>query len=334
MIGHVNDGNNIPKLDGINVFIFNKLRVSRMLIPLIKYLNKEQPDVIFTAGDHLNIIVLIAAIISKSKAKISTSSRVTPFDVYSNKLFSKGWILKKFMKAVSWRANTMTCVSSGMIYEYKQIFGQTKHVCVYNIIGDKHSQSEINEPLIHDWFLNNKSPTLVAAGMLEPWKGYSDLIYAMHELSKTQQLKLLILGDGSLRAELQNLINELELTSVVRLEGFVDNPLKYFSNADVFVHSSYVESFGNVLIEAIMCGCTVVSTDCPTGPREILQNGKYGYLVPVHNPKSMAIGIKNALDKPISKDLLNDAVVRFSEKSVINKHLNILGIKGSEYKTK
>ena len=136
----------------------------------------------------------------------------------------------------------------------------------------------------------------------------------------------MILGDGPLRSELEALIIELGLEDVVSLLGYVENPLKYFARADVFVLSSHVEGLPNVLVEAMMCGCTPVSTDCPTGPREVLHDGKYGYLVPVRDPVAMAIGIEKALDYPISKQLLADAVRPFEEGAVLARHFNVLSL--------
>ena len=136
----------------------------------------------------------------------------------------------------------------------------------------------------------------------------------------------MILGDGPLRSDLEELIVELNLSKVVSLLGYVENPLKYFMRAAVFVLSSHVEGLPNVLVEAMMCGCTPVSTDCPTGPREVLQDGKYGYLVPVGDPVGIAGGIEQALDRPIPKWLLADAVLPFEEGAVLRRHFELLGL--------
>jgi len=108
--------------------------------------------------------------------------------------------------------------------------------------------------------------------------------------------------------------------------GYVENPLKYFARADVFVLSSLVEGMPNVLVEAMMSGCTPVSTDCPTGPRELLQGGKYGYLVPMRDPQAMSAAIECALDNPISRTLLDEAVAPFEENRVIDRHFELLGL--------
>ncbi len=333
IVGYIAPKYNFPDVNNVRLIHLNRQQVRGMLLPLIGYLKKNKPDIVFSAEDHLNTITLFATIFSGSKTKISCSSRVTPFDTYSNILFSKRWILKQLMRMVMPRANVLTCVSKDMVEQYKTVFNSSPHVCVYNIVVDQHSQKKMQEPVDGNWFIDKSEPVIVAAGRLAPWKGFTDLILAIKELTKSRVARLVIFGDGPMRGELQTLIGELELNSVVKLFGYVENPLKYFSRADVFVLSSYVEGLPNVLIEAMMCGCTPVSTDCPTGPREVLQDDKYGYLVPVNDPVAMAAGIEKALESPISKTLLKEAISSFSEDAVINRHFEVLGINSSEANT-
>lgn len=326
VIGRIDSQYEFPVVPGVNVLTLNQPNVRGMLLPLMRYLLSARPDVVFSAEDHLNVVVLLAAIASGSKAKISGSSRVTPFDTYSSVPFTKRWVLKQLARALMWRADALTCVSKDMVEQYRQVFASPPHVCVYNIVDDKHSRQRMHEPVEHEWLLRKDCPVLVAAGRLAPWKGFADLIRAMKELSRKRRARLLILGDGPLRSELETLIVELGLSDVVSLLGYVENPLKFFARADVFVLSSHVEGLPNVLVEAMMCGCTPVATDCPTGPREVLQDGKYGYLVPMRDPVAMAAGIERALDGPIPKSLLADAVRPFEEGAVLARHFEILGL--------
>ena len=230
------------------------------------------------------------------------------------------------MRAVMWRADALTCVSKDMVAQYQQVFDSPSHVNVYNIVDCANSRLLMKESLEHEWFKHRDCPVLVAAGRLAPWKGFADLIHAMKVVSKKRRARLVILGDGPLRSELEALISELDLTDIVHLEGYVNNPLKYYANADGFVLSSLVEGLPNVLVEAMMCGCTPVSTDCPTGPRELLQDGKCGYLVPMHDPKAMAVAIQRALDNPIPAEILAEAVRPFEENVVIDRHFEVLGL--------
>ena len=326
IIGRIDSQYQFPDVPAVNVLKLNQPNVRGMLLPLIRYLLSAKPDIVFAAEDHLNTIVLLAAILSGTKAKISGSSRVTPFDTYSSVPFTKRWILKQLARALMWRANALTCVSKDMVEQYRQVFVAPPHVCVYNIVDDRHSRQRMHEAVEHEWFEHKEGPVLVAAGRLATWKGFADLIRAMKILTQSRMARLMILGDGPLRAELQALIDDLGLSDVVHLLGYVDNPLKYFTRADVFVLSSHVEGLPNVLVEAMMCGCTPVSTDCPTGPSEVLQGGKYGYLVPMRDTVAMAAGIEKALDHPIPKALLAEAVRPFEEGAVLDRHFEVLGL--------
>ncbi len=326
VIGKLNSNYHFHKPSGIKTIILNASNARSMLPSLVKYFITTRPDVVFSAEDHLNIIVLIAAFFSGSKAKISCSSRVTPFDTYSKTPFTKRWLLKCFARAFMWKADSLTCVSEDMVKQYKEVFPTSRHVCVYNIIDYSKSKNKMNEPVDHPWLTNKTLPVLIAAGSLAPWKGFSDLIQAISILRSKTNVRLLILGDGQLREELQAQIENYSLTDSVQLLGYVENTLKYFSKSDIFVLSSHVEGLPNVLIEAMICGCTPVSTNCPTGPREVLRDGKYGYLVETGNPKAIADGILRALEEPIARDLLQEAAAPFQERPVISRHFKLLGL--------
>lgn len=327
VIGWIDAAHPFPDVPDINVIELDKRQVRSMLRPLRRYLGFARPDVIFSAEDHLNAVVLLAAITTGSRAKISCSSRVTPFDTYSRKVLSKRWVLKQFMRAVMWRADALTCVSQDMVDQYRTVFHASPHVPVYNIVDDKRSRQMMTEPVRHAWLGNPGMEVVVAAGRLAPWKGFPDLIQAVRSLvDRGRDVRLLILGDGPMRVELESLVRELGLGGNVELLGYVANPLKYFAKARVFVLSSLVEGLPNVLVEAMMCGCTPVSTDCPTGPREVLQDGRYGYLVPVHDSAAMAAAIERAFDAPVPRADLEEAVRPFEESAVIQRHFEVLGI--------
>jgi glycosyltransferase involved in cell wall biosynthesis len=326
VLGHVVEGYTLPPLPGVNAIVLDRRNVRSMFVPLFRYFRDKHPDVVFSAEDHLNVIVLLAAIAARSRAKISGSSRVTPFDTYSNVPLSKRWILKQLSRSVMWRANALTCVSEDMVAQYQKVFRSPPHVCVYNIVDDETARDRMAEPEADPWLQGDGEPVLVAAGRLAPWKGFSDLIHAMRIVADRRRARLLILGDGPLREELQRQIDTLGLQEHVRLAGYVQNPLKYFARSNVFVLSSHVEGLPNVLVEAMMCGCTPVATDCPTGPREVLHGGRYGYLVPVKAPEALADAIESAIDAPIPRERLLEAVGPFREAAVIARHFEILGL--------
>jgi glycosyltransferase involved in cell wall biosynthesis len=323
--GYVPEGLVLLEIPGINVINFDIPRTYKLLFPIISYLRRAKPDVIFSAEDHLNAVVTIAVILLGSKARLSMSSRVTPYDTYSNRVLSKRWVLKQINRMVWYRSDALVCVSKDMVKQYEAIFGRTKFQCIYNVVCDSELDSKMSEAVNDPWFDKNSSPLIIAAGRLAPEKGYPDLIKAMKILIKTTDARLAILGDGPLRPVLEALIEQEKLTDIVKLMGFQKNPYKYYSKARVSVLSSYVEGLPNVLVEAMACGCTPVSTDCPTGPREVLNGGEYGFLVPAHNPEAMAHAIKLAFEQPTSPELLKKAIFPFTEDQVVKQHQNILG---------
>jgi len=326
IIGFVAEDLSVPEVDGVTVIHLNRPKARYILFDMVRYLKNEKPDAVFSAEDHLNAIVITSALLSRSKTKITGSSRVNPFDTYSRKILSKRWFLKQIMAVLMWRADVLTCVSKAMVDQYRTLFRDAPHVCVYNIVDTLAARTRIAEPVDHPWFGQRTVPTLVAAGQLGPWKGFSDLIAAVHIVTQKQPIRLAIFGEGLQRAELQAQIDQLGMGEIISLEGHVANPLKYFAHADVFVLSSHFEGMPNVLIEAIMAGCTPVATDCPTGPREILESGRYGYLVPVKDPIALAAGIENALSRPINPRVLEEALKPFQEDTVLAKHFRLLGI--------
>jgi glycosyltransferase involved in cell wall biosynthesis len=296
-----------PVTSGVNVINLNQEKVRGVFIPLLRYLVRSKPEIIFSAEDHLTAIVLLAAIVTNTKAKISGSSRVIPYDAeaYSKIPLSKGWYLRHFMKIVMWRADVLTCVVTDTCY------------------------LRMREHVEHEWFRDRACPIVLAAGALAEPKGFADLIQAINLINQKRMVRLIILGDGPHRSRLEDLVAFLNLNGLVSLPGYVENPLKYFASADVFALSSYAEGLPNVLVEAMMCGCTPVATDCPTGPREVLADGRYGYLVPMRDPIAMAAGIEMALNHPIPRELLAEAVRPFEEDAVLARHFKVLGMADS-----
>jgi glycosyltransferase involved in cell wall biosynthesis len=329
VIGHVMLGHQTPKSESLEVVVLKKQRVRQMLFSLVLEIKSRNPDVIFTAEDHLNLIVVIAAKLAGSSAKITASSRVTPFDTYSNRWFSKRWWLKQFARVIMPHADVLSCVSADMVAQYHEAFGETKHVCVYNVVVDANSRQRSIEPVLHPWANSKAYPLIVAAGRLARWKGFDLLIDAAALLAKRVSFRLLILGDGPEREPLAQRIRDYSLEQVIELVGYVENPLKFFSRADVFVLSSRVEGLPNVLVEAMMCGATPVATDCATGPREVLRGGgRYGYLVPIEDPDALAQGMFEAIHSPIPYHLLQEAVEPFEEGRVLDRHFQLLGLSG------
>jgi glycosyltransferase involved in cell wall biosynthesis len=326
IVGRTPKGEVITVPNGVRLIQWRSKRAIDMIPRLMKYLLREKPDIVFSAEDNLNASVLASAILSRSKSKITCSSRISPENVYSNSRFSKGWLLKKYVGSVIQRADALTCVSKDMVPHYAKIFPKVEFHGVYNIFDEAVAREKTEEAISHPWLEDSQIPVCIAAGYVAPRKGFADLIKAVSVVLKKQPVRLMILGDGPQIEELKGLATSLGINESIEFTGHVSNPLKYFSRADVFILSSLLEGMPNVLIEAMMAGCTPVATDCPTGPREILESGRYGYIVPMQNPDALAAGIQSAISNPVAPGVLAEAIIPFRAETVIAEHFRLLGL--------
>lgn len=186
---------------------------------------------------------------------------------------------------------------------------------IYNpVISQPLKESGQTNQSIQKWKASSKKK-LIAVGRFKAQKNFRNLVKAIHCLKKDLNLdvSLLILGDGEERKIIEQTIINLDLEDNIFLAGWVSDPLPYYDIADLFVLSSNYEGFGVVIVEAMSRGLNIVSTDCKSGPREILNEGELGYLSIVDDPKSLARSIANALAHPIEKDKLVERSKDFSE---------------------
>jgi len=145
-------------------------------------------------------------------------------------------------------------------------------------------------------------------------------------LCRQKAIRLVILGEGPERTALENLAITLKIEDKLSFPGFVNNPFSYMKQAAVFVVSSMVEGLSQVLIQAMAVGTTVISTNCPSGPAEVLENGKYGSLVKVGNAEAMAEAIKLALNNPANPEVSNEAVKKFSATKICEEYKNLIDL--------
>jgi glycosyltransferase involved in cell wall biosynthesis len=202
---------------------------------------------------------------------------------------------------------------------------RSKTRVIYNPIISDELKTKAAQPLDDPWFTPGHPPVILAVGRLDPAKDYSGLIKAFSILRQQIDANLMILGEGPERGKLESLAQELGLSDSVRLPGLMMNPFPYMTNADVFVLSSIWEGLPGTLIQAMACGCPVVSTDCPSGPSEILDGGRYGTLVPVGAPTEMAAGIISALETS-PPHIPDEWLEQFTTQVAVQKYIEALQI--------
>ena len=179
-------------------------------------------------------------------------------------------------------------------------------------------------PVNHPWFRVGQPPVMLAVGRLTKQKDFITLIHAFALVRKQCPAKLVIIGEGEERQNLETKVMELGIQDDVDLPGFVENPYAYMAGATLFVLSSIYEGLPTVLIEAMALGLPIVSTDCPSGPSEILENGKYGTLVPIGDKTTMAHGILRTILKAKSQNVTPNIWSSYEVENVTESYLKVL----------
>ncbi|MEO0278167.1 MAG: glycosyltransferase [candidate division WOR-3 bacterium] len=274
---------------------------------LVRYLRRERPDVLFGVLSHINVTAFLARMLAGIRIPIvvtehNTFSVAHPYA--ERKTTSK--LLPFLMRLFYPQASCIVGVSRGVVDDLKKVlrFDSSKFRVIYNPIVDEDLFRKAEEPLDHPFFGEGKPPVILAVGRLHAAKDFPTLLRAFALVRKEMDARLLILGEGEKRRELETLARDLGIERDLDMPGFVQNPYKYMKRASVFVLSSQWEGLPTVLVEALACGCPVVSTDCPSGPAEILENGKYGLLVPPKNPEKLAEAILRVLrDQNLAEEL-------------------------------
>ena len=196
-----------------------------------------------------------------------------------------------------------------------------KLLTIYNPIVDDAWLASAAGPSPHPWLEDASVPVITTAGRLTEQKGLDDLIDAFARLRARRPCRLLVLGEGKLRAALQARIDELDVAEDAALLGHLDQPAAAIARSQVFALTSRWEGFGNVLPEAMSLGVPVVATDCPSGPREILEDGQWGPLVPVGDVAAIADGLEQALMAPVDRQALALRGQHFSVQRSVDAYL-------------
>jgi glycosyltransferase involved in cell wall biosynthesis len=307
----------------VNVIDLDSTRTMGSVWKLTKYLRRARPDVILSAMDHANLAAIFATIISLTRTKTAVSIHCAHEAYKKNSSRSNRYlpgIARFFYRFVNFRI----AVSKGVAEELERTYWwrPAKFTAIHNPIGCMSAAAVKNEQ-VHEWLSSKISPVIVAAGRLCEVKDYPTLLRAFAIVLRRTDARLLILGEGDKRQELEMLSRELVIDSHMQLCGHVLNPSSYMAEAAVLVMSSKFEGFGNVLIEAMACGTPVVSTDCPYGPREILENGKFGKLVPVGNHVQLAEAIVKTIGEQRRSTMLKKRAGEFGVEKVAAKYWNL-----------
>lgn len=285
-------------------------RVHARVIRLAAYLRRERPHVLVSAGESVNLVALWARRLAAVETRVVVTVRNSPAQL---PLARQGWVRRRMhhLSPLFYRwADGVVAVSEGIADEIATVMRLPREgiSVIYNPVVMPELAALAGQPVAHPWFGDGGAPVVLGMGRLHPQKDFPTLLRAFALVRRRRDVRLVILGEGSDRASLEAAVRALDLTGAVDLPGYVSNPFPYLAHASTFVLSSRFEGLPGGLIQAMACGCPVVSTDCPSGPREILENGRYGPLVGVGDAEALADAILRVMDRSVpAEDLRHRA---------------------------
>ena len=273
----------------------------RYLPALTHHLRRERPDVLISAMTNPNLLALWA----RRLAGVSTRVIVSERNMLSSyvALFRRRWRWRHLPALVGRtypRADAIVAVADAVADDLATTARlDRRSICtIYNPIVTPGLAARAAAPAEHPWLARAGPPVVLGVGSLFVQKDFATLLRAFARLRGERDARLLVLGEGRERRALESLAAELGIADAVSLPGWDANPFAAMSRASVFVLSSAWEGLPGVLVQAMACGCPVVSTDCPGGAAEILEGGAHGKLVPVGDAGALAEAIAATLDAP------------------------------------
>lgn len=298
-----------------------------MSLPFIlTYLISRKPAALITERPRVNMSALSAKSLLHIRTPIYSSVHL-PLSMKINTMQPQK--RKKFIRSIrkNYLANNgIIAVSQGVADDLKILLHDSKELIrtIHNPVITSDLYSLAHEELPHSWFQAQSPPVILSVGRLVQQKDHATLIRAFAILRRKVFCRLIILGEGGERTELEQLIRTLGLNEDIDLPGFVPNPYSYMAKSNLFVLSSAWEGFGNVLVEAMALGVPCVSTNCPFGPAEILEEGRLGFLVPVRDVQALANAMHQMLERPFDTGMAKEASQKYSAQTCADKYVSLI----------
>ena len=282
---------------GVRVVDLRARRVLASLPRLARYLRREKPLALASALVHANVVALWASRLARYPGRVVVVEHNTRSVASAQGTSRRNRLMPRLVKLFYPWADCIVGVSAGVAEDVARIANvdPEKVRVIYNPVVTPDLEELARAPVPHPWF-DDVVPVFVAAGRLRPQKDFPTLLRAFATLRRTRSARLIVLGDGPELENLEALAAALGIDEDVQLPGGTSNPYAYMARAAAFVLSSRWEGLPTVLVEALRCHAPVIATDCPSGSREILAEGRYGTLVPVGDSDALAGAMRAAVD--------------------------------------
>ena len=310
--------------EAVRIVDLNTRRATASILPLARYLRRERPDILLPALETANVAAFFGRALSRVPVPLAANVHTTLSRALTQ---PAGFRFRALARTVRWcypRMDAIATVSRGAAEDLIRAAGaRPQRVRVIYPILTEGIAEIARKPAGHPWFAAGQPGVVLGVGRLCPQKDFDTLIRAFALVRRQHKVRLVIFGEGDLRAELERIVKELDLTEVVALPGYVENIFSCMAKAALFALSSAWEAMPMVLTEALACGCPAVATDCRSGPEEILQGGRYGRLVPVGDVQALAEAICRTLSEA-RPEFPQEALRPFSADFVLDQYSQMI----------
>lgn len=296
---------------------------------LTRYLKRVRPPCLLAAKDRAGRIAVIARALAKAReTRLCMRLGTNLTAAFSHKSPWRMFLRRLPIRLLYPYIDTIIAVSEGVRQDTLAVskVAPSRVTVVRNPVITPRLTEMASAPVPHHWLEKQSPPVILGAGRLTLQKDFSTLIRAFAKLRESKPCRLIILGDGDQRKALEKLADDLGIGEDMAMPGFSPNPYVYMRNATMFVLSSRWEGSPNVLTEAMALGTPVVSTDCPSGPSELLDGGRIAPLVPPGDWRSLAEAMDKVLEHPIPSKTLQHAVREYNAVTSSLRYLEILGV--------
>jgi len=310
----------------VNVVDLGKSSTFASLFALRKFIKDRSPSVVLSTMTNANVVLLLATLFLRRPPAIIIRETIVLSENLSRVPGLKAKTLIFFAQLLYPMADAVVSLSKGVAADLERKIANLKRAVkvIYNPGPSEQEFSVDGQP--SEQFLRSKESgfVFVALGRLHEQKDYPTLIKAFAKIRKEVRCSLWIFGDGEDRAMLERLVHQLGMDGDVFMPGFVKDPYPYLKSADVFVMSSSYEGGPSSMLQAMACGCKIVSTDAPYGPAEFLENGQQGRLVPVGDATAFANAVLSSLNEPLNHASRAHSMRRFDPQYIVGEYLNYL----------
>ena len=317
-----------PPSGSVGVVSLGAAHINSSLVPLVRYLRRVRPQALLCDKDRVNRIALWARQIARVPTRVAVRIGTTvSVQLATRSPWVRSWPLFAMRRFYPW-ADAVIFPSQGAASDFAALTGfppERLHV-IPNAVVDPELNRLSQEAPKHPWLTRDGPPLILSVGELCARKDFATLIKAFARVQARRPCRLMILGEGRERGHLERITWTLRVNEQLALPGFVTNPYVYMAHAYALVLSSRFEGLPTVLIEAMALGRPVVATDCPHGPREILQDGAFGPLTPLGDAGALADGIAEVLSNPQPPEALRARAMDFHVERVVAAYIEALGL--------